>query len=318
MIRATALALLLAAIAHPSAGLAQQGSDELWESTMSVESDGMKIPAMTQRVCSPKGAREEQRMMDKNCRMLESKKSGNKVTFRFECQEGADKWSGTGEMESLGPDAYRGKMAASGTRGGEAFDMKTEMSGKRVGNCTYEDPGKQAAKMQAEHQAMMAKECDKQIEALDPTMFFGGAGLPAEAVFCKDRQGDFCARVAKLNAGMRSQDGYVAVLDKFGARWAEASRACGTDPATISSPVCKGAVDKKDWSFVSRYCAAEAAALRTQHCAGRTYTSVEPAWRDLCAAVGGLSYTAAQPAKKPSTTDKLKEGADKLKKFLKF
>jgi hypothetical protein len=308
---------------------AQQGPDELWETTMAMESDGMKMPAMTQSVCSPKGARQEQRMMDKNCRTLESKQVGKKFTFKFACEEGADKWTGTGEMEDLGANAYRGKMAASGVREGQPFKMNMEMSGKKIGGCTYEDPRKKADEMMAQHSAMLAKECDKMIAELEPTMFFGMEGLPPDALICKDRKTEFCANVTKVTAGMREPKGFLAVQEKYGDKWRAASQACGTDPAKISAPVCTNAVSTKDWSFVGSHCPTEAASLRKENCLGRTYTSVAPAARDLCAALGGLSYTASapssakaapQPGEAPAegVGDKLKKGAEKLKKFLKF
>jgi hypothetical protein len=327
VLRPFAPALAVLGLLGFPAAHAQQGPDELWETTMSMESDGMKMPAMTQSVCTPKGARQDQRMMDKNCRTLESKQVGKKFIFKFACEEGADKWTGTGEMEDLGANAYRGKMAASGVREGEAFKMNMEMSGKKIGGCTYEDPQKKANEMMAQHNAMLAKECDKMIAELEPAMFFGMEGLPPEALICKDRKAEFCASVTKVTAGMREPKGFLAVQDKHGEKWRAAAQACGTDPMTISAPVCGNAVSATDWSFVARYCTAEAAALRKENCVGHTYSTVSASARDMCAALGGLSYTASAPsaskaapqdAPAESVGDKLKKGADKLKKFLKF
>ena len=56
MIRIAAAAAALLLSAAPA--LAQNGGqDELWEITMSVQSDGMSMPAMTQKTCAPKGKR---------------------------------------------------------------------------------------------------------------------------------------------------------------------------------------------------------------------------------------------------------------------
>jgi hypothetical protein len=335
-IRSALLAATLA-LAAPAV-FAQQGQDDQWEVTMSMESDGMKMPAMTQKVCTKKGAREERMQMDKNCKITDSKTSGSKYTFKFVCQDDKSNYTGTGEMEDLGKDAYRGKMAASGTREGEKFDMKMDMSGKKLGNCTWEDPSKKVEQFKAQQNAMMAKECDKQIAELEPGAFFPTEGLPPEMMFCKDRRADFCTNVTKVSQTMRDKAGYEAAMNKYGDKLERATKACNVDLAVIRGPVCKSAVDSKDWQWLNRYCPVEAGALRKAHCAGRTYSTVEKQYADMCSQLGGLSYTAttradpakansgasateakpADPAKKPSTTDKLKEGTDKLKKFLKF
>ncbi|MBI1398071.1 MAG: DUF3617 family protein [Betaproteobacteria bacterium] len=316
----------IAVLLLPLVCQAAPGQDEQWETTMSMETEGMTMPPMTQTVCTPKGAKTENRMLDRNCRMLDSKQSGNKSTFRFACEEGADKWTGTGEMERIGSDAYRGTMNASGTRDGQPFTMKMNVSGKRKGTCTYEDPRRKVDELMAQRQAMMAKECDGMIEQLQPGVFFGGNGLPDDALVCKDRQADFCAKVASVTAGMRDVNGYTAAKEKYGDTWREAAKACGTDPASVTGPLCGSAVTGRNWQFLAANCPDEAATLRKENCTGRTYTSVAADFRELCAAVGGLSYTAQRPSTSNTDTtdtgkgltDKLKEGAGKLRKFLKF
>lgn len=350
------LAVVSFALLGASAAVhAQQGQDELWETTMSMESDGMKMPAMTQNVCTKKGASREDRMqMDKNCKILESKQSGTKFTYKFTCQEDNDVYSGTGEMDDLGKDGYKGKMSAAGTRKGEKFSMKMEMSGKRAGNCTYEDPSKKVAEMQGQQAAMMAKECNKQLADMEPAMFFPTEGMPPEMMMCKDRRGEFCANVTKVTQGMRDRAAYQAAVDKYRDKLDRAAKACSIDLAAARGPVCKSAVDQKDWQWLNRYCVAEAAALRAAHCAGQTYDSVGKQYADMCSVLGGLSYSSvptdaskaqsggqgaaaagastggqaagstgadgkpAEPQKKPGTTEKIKETTDKLKKFLKF
>jgi hypothetical protein len=191
---------------------------------------------------------------------------------------------------------------------------------------------------QAQQNAMMAKECDNQIAEMEPAVFFPTEGMPPETMFCKDRRADFCANVTKVSQTMRAKAGYEAAMSKYGDKLDRATKACNVDLAAIRGPVCKSAVDAKDWQWLNRYCPMEASALRKANCAGRTYSTVEKQYADMCSQLGGLSYTAttradpakantgatateaksADPAKKPSTTDKLKEGTEKLKKFLKF
>lgn len=298
-----------------------QGPDELWDVDMKMEMAGMPVPmpSMIQKVCQPK-ARPDDRMvpMDKNCRMLESKRTGSRFTFKFRCEGGGNDYTGTGEMEYQGKDAYQGRMTAKGTMDGESVDMATQWRGKRVGSCTYEDPSKKQEQVMAQVNAEMTKACDQVIEELMTPMVVG------ESAVCRDRKADFCARAAKVEQELTEPAGF----EKHAQRdWRGALAACGRDPAPIVKQVCGTALGSRDGAFLQKHCPDEAVAARKQHCLGRTYTSVDPAARELCSALGGLSYTSdvpvsATPAQnadgKGSIADKLREGADKLKKFLKF
>lgn len=310
-----------------------EGPDELWEMTMSMQSEGMTMPAMTQKTCKKKGSTEENKApIEKDCKVTDSKRSGNKQTFSFVCDGKDGKYGGSGETETLGKDSYRGKMNMKGVRDGEKFDMSTAFSGKRVGNCTWEDPGKQVKEIQAQSNAMMAKECDKQIGELEPMMFFGGHGLPPDAAMCKDRKADFCANTSKVAQQMRDPAGFRELASKH-QNWRDAMKACGTDPSAVSAPACKAAVDKKDWPFVSENCPVEGRAVAQQNCTGMDYTAMLASpYREVCQKYGAdlakkkvaddkaKSEPAAKPAaeSKPSVGDTVKEGANKLKKLLKF
>ena len=76
-----------ALIAAPLLSIAQdKGPDELWEITTKMEMAcmPMQMPEQTQRVCQPKGARTEDTVpLDKNCKLLDSKQSGNKSMFKM-------------------------------------------------------------------------------------------------------------------------------------------------------------------------------------------------------------------------------------------
>lgn len=351
-------------LAASGACLAQQGPDELWENTVTMQADGMTMPAMTQKTCSPRGRPEGRMEMDSNCKMVESKQSGNKFTFKMVCTDGADSYTGTGEMEDLGKDAYRGFITASGTRDGQKFTMRSNMSGKRVGNCdaaAEESKAKaQVAAIEKQQRDYLVKTCNEALAGLNPFAAFGSEekGTVTRPI-CPERQGEFCAAAGKVFKSAGSREGWTAAVSKYrqGTLFA-AARACKVDLAAVQAPLCKEAETKKDWSWLRDNGCPQAVALRKQHCAGRTYSNVDPRYSDLCAALGGLSYTAdevtqdgassGQPGaasgasipvdpktgapsagqgvtvpppeaqKKPSTTEKLKEGAEKLKKFLKF
>jgi hypothetical protein len=224
--------------------------------------------------------------------------------------------------------------------------MRMDMSGKRVGNC---DAAAIERKVAAETAAIeqrqrdaITKLCNDAVAGLNASLVFVAEGRSEPAV-CRDRQADFCASAGSVVKALRDRGSWDAARQKYGdGKLQEAAKRCKLDLAAVRAPLCKDAMDKQEWRWLRGNCP-EAAALRNQHCKGRTYSSVEPRYSAMCAELGGLSYTeespdpaeaqagdasaaaqgaaASPPAdtqKKPSTTDKLKEGAEKLKKFLKF
>ena len=177
---------------------------------------------------------------------------------------------------------------------------------------------------------MIDKECDKQIEDLQPTMIVGGAGIPPESMICKHRKADFCSRASKVAQQMRDPAAFADGNRKY-PHWRDAMQACGTDPATVSGPVCKVAVNKKDWYFVSENCPVEGRAIAQQNCTGMDYTAVMASpYKEICQKYGAdlakkrvaddktKTEPAAKSEAKPSVGDTVKEGANKLKKLLNF
>ena len=337
MTKRFALILTVLPIAFASPAVLGQGTDELWEITMKMEMAGMPaMPAQTTKTCKRKGDRNPD--LDKtndrsDCRATDVKTAGAKTTWKMVCTK-PDPMTGTGEMTHTG-DKFDGTVKLSGKMEGQPFNMTQNMSGKKVGSCTYEDPAKKGKEMQAQNQAMIAKECDEQIENLNPLMVFGGANLPPESLLCKDRKADFCARSAKLAQQMREPAAFAEANRKY-PKWREAMKACGTDPTAVSGAVCKAGIDKKDWKFVAEYCPADGKALAQKHCAGLDYSSAMASeYKDICQHFGAdvakekvaapKPQTATAPAsegakepKQPTAGDTVKEGTKKLKKLLKF
>ncbi|MBC8006640.1 MAG: hypothetical protein H7X76_01175 [Prolixibacteraceae bacterium] len=151
-------------------------------------------------------------------------------------------------------------------------------------------------------------------------------------MICKHRKADFCTRASKVAQQMRDPAAFAEGNRKY-QYWREAMQGCGTDPATVSGPACKLAVDKKDWPFVSENCPVEGLAIAQQHCAGMDYSAVMASpYREVCQKYGAdlakkkvaddkvKPEPAAKPAteSKPSVGDTVKEGAKSLKKLLKF
>ncbi len=310
-----------------------QGPDELWEVTTKMDMAGMSMPARTDKVCKLKGDRDPSKMgekdKDSDCKMVDSKQSGNRSTWKIVCTK-PEPMTGTGDMTHSG-DKFDGTIKMSGKSDGEAYTMTQVLSGRKVGSCKYEDPGKKIEQMQAQSQAMIDKECDKQIEGLQPAMILGGEGIPPESMMCKHRKADFCARASKVAQQMKDPAGFTEAAKKY-PDWRNTMQGCGTDPNTVSGPACKSAIDKKNWSFIAEYCPVEGRALAQKQCAGMDYTAVMSSeYREICQKYGaglakenvGTPKKEAAPAAAPKSdkdkaVDAVKEGTNKLKKLLKF
>jgi hypothetical protein len=119
------------------------GPDDLWEMTSKVEMPGMPMamPPQTVQVCTPKGKQAESMApREGNCKVQDLKQTGNKTTFKIVCR-GPDPMAGSGEIVTLGPDAYKGTTHISTNAGGQRVTMTNSFSAKRVGSCTAQGTG---------------------------------------------------------------------------------------------------------------------------------------------------------------------------------
>ncbi len=284
-----------------------QGPDELWEVTTKMEMSGMSMPGRTDKICKLKGDRDPSKLgekdKDSDCKMVDSKQSGNRSTWKIVCTK-PEPMTGTGDMTHSG-DKFDGTIKMSGKSDGEAYTMTQVLSGKKVGSCKYEDPGKKAEQMQAQSQAQsqagIDKECDQQIEKLQSGMIMGGEGMPPEYMICKHRKAEFCARASKVAQQMKDSAGFTDAVSKY-PYWRPAMQGCGIDPNTVSGPVCKSAIEKKTWTFVADYCPAEGRALAQKHCVGMDYSAVmESEYRLVCQKYGDdlARKTSARRRRKP-------------------
>ena len=112
--------------------------DGRWEVKTEMEMPGMpmKMPAMTTTQCITKEQAEDpQRSVPQgrgapnNCKVVDYKVAGNKVTWSMKC-EGPEAMSGTGEI-TYGENTYDGVMKME--RQGQTMMMK--YTGKRLGDC---------------------------------------------------------------------------------------------------------------------------------------------------------------------------------------
>jgi len=124
------LALALAASLPVSA----QGKDDLWEISSKMEMPGMPMamPAQTSRVCLGKNRKDEELVpMQGDCRMVESKRVGNKFTYKMDCA-GNNAATVDGAI-TFGNNAYDGQMRM--TMKQTSGTMNMTFTGKRIGDC---------------------------------------------------------------------------------------------------------------------------------------------------------------------------------------
>jgi hypothetical protein len=237
------------------------GPDVLWEVTVKMEMAGMPMamPARTSKVCVKKDEHQKAVPMDKNCKVFDFQHSGNKTTYSFKC---------TGDMEMTGKgqatysgDSYQGSMQARG----RDFEMKQSYTGKRIGDCTAEDAGKQVAAAQAQQKQHMDQACAPRSDLVQWQMYEPGQS-------CASHRDAFCKR-AKALAGEMTEPAKFAELKRSPDLWREGMRRCGVDAAAIQPAACKKANSQRNWNFVASNCEAESKAVAAKHCAGRDFTS---------------------------------------------
>ena len=124
------LAFALAASMQASA----QGKDDLWEVSTKMEMPGMPMamPAQTNRFCIGKNRKDEDFVPRQgDCRMVDSKRVGNKFTYKMECA-GNNPTTLDGAI-TFGNNAYDGQMRMAMKNTNDTMVMT--FTGKRIGDC---------------------------------------------------------------------------------------------------------------------------------------------------------------------------------------
>lgn len=313
MHKSTGLAGVLAGLALALLAHAQSGPDELWDMTVSTEMGGMQMPPVAQQVCMNKGeTRAEGFQRDKNCKVTEQRRVGNKLTWKMVCS-GPEPMTGTGEITRSG-SSMNGRMRLQGKSGGETVDMTMVYAGKLAGSCDAKQQvaavQAQVAAMQAQGEAQTAQMCRESVQRYATTVF-EMQGSP-----CAAYAGEYCAHVMKTAQSMRTPAGYRKAMQTDGLRgggWEQAAQYCQVQTAPIATAACKSAAGGREWDFVAEYCPAETQALAAEHCAGREYTAaMSSEYKPVCAKyAGGFAQpqrAAATPAAAPGPTDAVSEG----------
>jgi hypothetical protein len=275
-----------------------------WEQTFEMKMQGMAMPPQTMRACMPKGDwTEPPKSGDESCKVSNLKRSGNKMSWHFEC-EGKEKMSGDGEFVRSG-DTYAGTMTMNSSHG----QMVTNIKGRKLGgDCDaaaqqreMEAQKKQVEQMQAQQKSAMSQACDGAVEKMSVRML--------EMMRCNDRLKEICARLPTVE-GYRTLTKNNTPQDQQAA-----AKACNKDLDAVRSQLCaneakkvkaasatsqKGATAQKgivaqkgaagggssasdaSMNFLTQSCPAESREIAQAECAGQSFCDMEPAQRDFC------------------------------------
>ncbi|MDP2788160.1 MAG: DUF3617 family protein [Pseudomonadota bacterium] len=306
----------------------------LWEFGMEME--GMPFAMPKQKVCTPKGSKEPPVTKDDgDCRILEKKMTGNRFQWKAQCKDGLM----LGDITST-PTSYAGSMKMT-DKSGDGMSMK--ISGKRLGECDYQDRSGEIKAMVKQSEDVTKSICR---QALDEML-----GQQMETM-CPKEKPLFCQRLAThegyLKATRHLPDEMVND-PTLGA--STLTKVCKLDNTKLLSKLCASAVSTSDFSFVSRLCPAERpklcekatntlqldyvarhcpsenAALIKQHCEGRrTSSDIDPRFASFCAGAAGTDYASntsgsAKPDAAPDSgliPKDMQEGIKKLRGMFGF
>ena len=179
-----ALVLLCAEGTAHSAGVDMQEGE--WEilSETSMRMGTMSMPAMTSKVthCLTHDNPVPSSEKEKDCRVMDQKVVGNKVSWRVVCPKG----EGEGEITYHGT-TYKGFLKMKMVEGGETMTMDMKLSGRHLGPCPRgqkSGPTGETAKQMAAAEQAIAQGKQQQAEqaaiAKNTEAFMKRAVVPAE------------------------------------------------------------------------------------------------------------------------------------------
>lgn len=259
----TSMSLLLSgASAHAAPGYQ-------WEFGMEME--GLSFAMPKQKTCVPKTSKEPPVTADnEECRILSKKQVGNRFIWKAECKEGLMEGDITSSATS-----YQGTLTMT-DKSGETNRMK--MSGKRLGECDYQDRSAELLAMQKKAEAdarkNMAKFCQDAVEK----MYLGALGS------CPKEKPAICKRLGTLDGYKMAIPGAVAPeLIEKDAQLSGAFKSCGLNIRTLVPNLCHQALEDVDTGFILGNCPMEKESLIAEHCVGRKNSSdIAEKYRDFC------------------------------------
>jgi hypothetical protein len=313
-------AVQLAAFCLPAAA---QGKDDLWDITMKMEMAGMpmSMPARTQRMCLEKGAGDDQFVpRQEDCKAVETKRAGNKLTFKMVCG-GKNPMTATGEM-TFSEGAYEGRMHMVGKMEGEQVDMTQTYSGKRIGNCTSTVKADIKA-VEDQSKQNIAQLCKSGMDGLQWQLFVE----PKAA--CAAQRAEFCGAVSAKARAMPDPSEYLAAVRRY-PDLGNALSKCGENLAAITRTACARGMETRNWTFIGAgHCDDDVRTVGAANCKGRSFTAVPGGMGPVCSryatiARGGqapaetFDAASAPPAPASPPADPVTESVNTLRKLLPF
>jgi len=271
----TALAAAAGADIPPEPG-------EKWKVTTSMSMMGMTMPGMTSEICAPKNTDQAPVEANKDCQILDRRRSGNKETLHMRCT-GKQKMEGTLELEYLAKDHYRGKMLAKMDEG----EMTMNYEGQKLGGeCDAAEMKRKMAQLQGQANAMTAKACADAAKNGQSVLFTGANPACTDAqsrqAFCSAAQSHKNFLAISRSVGVGETGGGPAAKGKELQRTAAL---CGFKAEAVRTTLCSSAEGKNEWNFLVGECPSIADPLAKRECAGRGFTTpVAPKYRDFCSA----------------------------------
>jgi hypothetical protein len=303
-----------------------QGKDELWDITSKMEMPGMPfaMPAQTNRVCVVKGSEDEGIPKKDDCKVLETRRTGNRITYKMACKSGKNDYTATGESSWSG-NAYQGRMQMVGKMEGEQMDMTMTYSGSRVGNCVSTIKQEVAA-MKAQSEKAVADVCREGLDKLQWQLFVGDGTLT-----CQGRKTEFCQAVQRAAQAMREPAQYVAWKRK-NPDLKTSFEKCDLDLAASARAACAEAAKRRNWNLVGGGdCDPEVLEQGAIHCKATPGRSPDPEFFPLCsryvtltrgnapaASQGAAAPPGQQPPRAPAPQDPVQQGIDAVRKLLPF
>jgi hypothetical protein len=217
-----ALILLCAAGTARSAGVDMKEGD--WEITseMSMSMGDMSMPAMTSKVthCLTREDPVPTSEKEKDCKVVNRKVVGNKVSWRIVCAKG----EGEGEITYHGT-TYKGFFKMKAVEDGQTMTMDMKLSGRHLGPCPKGQKsgltGESAKQMAAAEQAMARgkqQQAEMEAQRLKAEAFLQKTVVPAEESGACEQEGfDWTEECARKVGKLDLQDGeYEITIEEAG------------------------------------------------------------------------------------------------------
>lgn len=251
-----------------TAAYAAQG--EYWETSIKMEMAGMPyaMPATTTKVCIARGSeRDPGNAADKDCVITDVKHSGNKTSWKMQCNHKGEIMNGSGEMTGT-PDASEGVMRMNGTSGGHKIDMTQTYKSKRLGGAC--DTDEMANKIKGQ----IAQTCD--VGGKKTSDQIGMARMLLDEKNCPGKKQPFCDAVRRDS--VRDANVYTTLVQLDKNANTQVASSCAINMQATTAAICK-TLRADNMNALAPYCPAEAKAYRENErrrdCEGRSFTAKE-------------------------------------------